>query len=152
MLYTIWNVISQQRNETEIRYIFCCVWSRIHWKSIATRSSFFMCKINLAVKLLFDECKWLLKCYWKVENVIEVQRRWRVEFDTTTNKGNNDKNPRHVWIRWNGARRVERSVRKRVKFHWKRECWCSHAGFCTIPKEIIEAMFSWDWYREIQCS
>ena len=36
----------------------------------------------MAVKLLFDECKWLLKCYWKVENVVEVQRHWRVEFGT----------------------------------------------------------------------
>ena len=36
----------------------------------------------MAVKLSFDERKWLLKCYWKVENVVEVKRRWRVEFDT----------------------------------------------------------------------
>ena len=35
----------------------------------------------MAVKLSFDECKSLLKCYWKVKNV-EVQRRWRVEFGT----------------------------------------------------------------------
>ena len=35
----------------------------------------------MVVKLL-DEHKWLLKCYWKVENVVEVQRRWRVEFGT----------------------------------------------------------------------
>ena len=34
----------------------------------------------MAVKLSFDERKWLLK-YWKFENV-EVQRRWRVEFGT----------------------------------------------------------------------
>ena len=32
----------------------------------------------MVVKLSFDEQKWLLKCYWKVENVVEVQRRWRV--------------------------------------------------------------------------
>ena len=36
----------------------------------------------MAVKLSFDERKWLLKCYWKVENVVEVQRHWRVEFGT----------------------------------------------------------------------
>ena len=36
----------------------------------------------MAVKLSFDEPKWLLKCYWKVENVVEVQWRWRVEFGT----------------------------------------------------------------------
>ena len=36
----------------------------------------------MAVKFSFDERKWLLKCYWKVENVVEVQRRWRVEFGT----------------------------------------------------------------------
>ena len=26
--------------------------------------------------------KWLLKCYWKFENVVEVQRRLRIEFGT----------------------------------------------------------------------
>ena len=34
----------------------------------------------MAVKLSFDERMWLLKCYSKVENVVEVQQRWRVEF------------------------------------------------------------------------
>ena len=34
------------------------------------------------MKLSFDELKWLLKCYWKVKNVVEVQRRWRDEFGT----------------------------------------------------------------------
>ena len=32
------------------------------------------------MKLSFDERKWLLKCYWKVENVSEVQGRWKDEF------------------------------------------------------------------------
>ncbi|KAJ4441555.1 hypothetical protein ANN_11411 [Periplaneta americana] len=36
----------------------------------------------MTVQLSFDECKWILKCYWKVENVVVVQRRWRVEFGT----------------------------------------------------------------------
>ena len=27
----------------------------------------------MAVKLQFDERKWLLKCYWKVENIVDVQ-------------------------------------------------------------------------------
>ena len=64
------------------KYNFCCVWSRTDWESIATPSSFFICLNNMAVKLSFDECKWLLKSYWKVENVVEVQWRWRVEFGT----------------------------------------------------------------------
>ena len=33
-------------------------------------------------EITFDERKWLLKCYWKLENVYEVQRRWRVQFGT----------------------------------------------------------------------
>ena len=64
------------------KYNFCSVCSRRHWTSIATRSSFFMCLNKMAVKLSFDERKWLLKCYCKVENVVEVQRRWRVQFGT----------------------------------------------------------------------
>ena len=36
----------------------------------------------MAVKLSFDERKWLLKYYWNVENVVEVQGRWTVEFGT----------------------------------------------------------------------
>ena len=71
---------------------------------------------------------------------------------TTTNKGNNNKNLRQIWSSWTGARCVERSVRKKEKFHWKRDWWCNHASFCTIPNEDIEAMFTWDLYREIECS
>ena len=36
----------------------------------------------MAVKLIFDERKWLLKCYWKVRNVVEVQRHWRIVIGT----------------------------------------------------------------------
>jgi hypothetical protein len=31
-------------------------------------------------QLTFEERKWILKCYWKTENVIEVQRHWRNGF------------------------------------------------------------------------
>ena len=102
------------------KYNFCCVWSRRHWKSIATRSPFFMCLNKHGGEIIIRWTKWLLKCYWKVENVVEVQRRWRVEFGyTITNKSNNNKNPRQVWSRWNGARCVESSVRKEEK----RKCY-----------------------------
>ena len=36
----------------------------------------------MAVKLSLDEHKSFLMCYWKVEKVVEVQRRWRVKFGT----------------------------------------------------------------------
>jgi hypothetical protein len=35
-----------------------------------------------SLKLLFEQHKWILNCYWKKENVIEMQRRWRSEFGT----------------------------------------------------------------------
>jgi len=31
-------------------------------------------------QLTFEKRKLILKCYWKTENVTEVQRRWRNEF------------------------------------------------------------------------
>ena len=34
------------------------------------------------MKLSFGMRKWLLKCYSKVENVVEAQRHWRAEFGT----------------------------------------------------------------------
>ena len=34
------------------------------------------------MKLSFGERKWLLKCYRKLKNIVEVQRYWRVEFAT----------------------------------------------------------------------
>ena len=37
----------------------------------------------MAVKLSFHGRKWLLKCYWKVENVVEVQRCWMIEIGTS---------------------------------------------------------------------
>ncbi|KAJ9583140.1 hypothetical protein L9F63_022519 [Diploptera punctata] len=36
----------------------------------------------MAVRLSCDEHKCILKCYWKVENVVDVQRCWMVEFGT----------------------------------------------------------------------
>ena len=36
----------------------------------------------MAVKLSFDGRNWVLKCYWKMENAVEVERRWSVEFRT----------------------------------------------------------------------
>jgi hypothetical protein len=29
------------------------------------------------VNLMFEQCKWILKCYWKMKNVTEVQRHWK---------------------------------------------------------------------------
>jgi len=34
------------------------------------------------VNLTFEQRKRSLKCYWKTENVTEVQRRWRNELGT----------------------------------------------------------------------
>ena len=31
-------------------------------------------------RLNFEERKFILKCYWKTENISEVQRRFRTEF------------------------------------------------------------------------
>ena len=42
------------------------------------------CKAPIFELAKFDERKWLLKCYWKEENVVEVQRSWMVEFGTQT--------------------------------------------------------------------
>ena len=36
----------------------------------------------MAVKLSFDERKWLLKCYRKIENVVDVQQRLWLVFGT----------------------------------------------------------------------
>jgi len=33
-------------------------------------------------QLPFGQRKWILKCYWKMESVVEVQRRWTNEFGT----------------------------------------------------------------------
>jgi hypothetical protein len=35
-----------------------------------------------SVNLTFEKRKWIRKCYWKTENVTEVQRRWLNEFGT----------------------------------------------------------------------
>ncbi|KAJ4440381.1 hypothetical protein ANN_08522 [Periplaneta americana] len=49
-------------------------------ESSGKHENMFIC--DMTVQLSLDERKWTLKCYWKVENVVEVQRRWRVEFGT----------------------------------------------------------------------
>jgi hypothetical protein len=35
-----------------------------------------------SLNLTFEKRKWILKCYWKTDNVTEVQRRWLNEFGT----------------------------------------------------------------------
>jgi hypothetical protein len=39
-------------------------------------------KENGVSNLTFEQHKWILTCYWKMENVTEVQRRWRNGFRT----------------------------------------------------------------------
>ena len=46
-----------------------------------------------------------------------------------------------------GARFVERSVRKKIKVPLLRRV-LMQSGFCMIPKEVSEAMFPCDWYQE----
>ena len=50
-------------------------------KALGKHSNIFIV-LHVAVKLSFDEREWLLKCYWKLENVAEVQWHWKVEFGT----------------------------------------------------------------------
>ena len=64
----------------------------------------------MALKVSFDERKWLLKCYWKVENTIEVQRRWRVEFGTSPTRVTITRIRDIFEVGWDGAICVEREV------------------------------------------
>jgi hypothetical protein len=32
------------------------------------------------VNLTLEQCKWILECYWKTENVSEAQSHWRNKF------------------------------------------------------------------------
>ena len=46
---------------------------------------FFLCRLNplelvMADRLNFEERKFILKCYWKYENTVEVQIQLRREF------------------------------------------------------------------------
>ena len=97
----------------------------------------------MVVKLSFDECKWLLKCYWKLEYVVVVQRRWRIEFGT----------PPPTRVRITRARdkfEVDGAVQDLLKgrlgrkrsYTDKESADAVMQVFCTIPKEVIGAMFS----------
>ena len=50
----------------------------------------------MAVKLSFDERKWLLK--WHLKVLLKCNDVGRLNLVTTTNKGNNNKNPRQVEV------------------------------------------------------
>ena len=67
----------------------------------------------MAMKLSFDERRWLLKCYWKVENVVEVQARWRVEFGTPPPTRVTITRIRDKFEVYGMVKGVERSVSKR---------------------------------------
>ena len=79
-VHTLWNVISQQRNETQTQFLLCMI-----LKALEKHSNMFILHVFKQTwqwNYYSMNIKWLLKCYWKVENVVEVQRRWRVEFVT----------------------------------------------------------------------
>ena len=83
------------------------------------------------VKLSLDERKWLMKCYWKVENV-EIRWRWRVEFGTPP--------PTRVTItriRWNGGRYVEKSVGKKEKSTDNESANAVMQVFARSPKKSL---------------
>ena len=106
----------------------------------------------MAVKLSLVERKWLLKCYWKVENVVEVQRCWRVEFGTAP--------PTRVTItRIRDKFEVDGTVQVLLKGRCGRKGWSTDNEsavtvmqvFARSPKKSLRQC-SRDWYREIQCS
>ena len=37
-------------------------------------------KIMAEIRLIFEQRKFILKCYWKTENISEIQRQFRMEF------------------------------------------------------------------------
>jgi hypothetical protein len=39
-------------------------------------------KQNGETAINVQQCKWILKCYWKVQNMNEVQKHWRNESGT----------------------------------------------------------------------
>ena len=59
---------------------------------------------------------------------------------TTINKGNNNKNPRQVLLTMKRCRMCWNVGAEEREVPLQRGYWCSHAGFCTIPKEVIEAI------------
>ena len=91
----------------------------------------------MAVKLSLDERKWLLKCYWKVENVVEVQRRWRVEFGTPPP-------PRVTITRIQGKFEFDGTVQDvlkgrygRKKFHYDETADAVMQVFARFPKKSL---------------
>ena len=39
-------------------------------------------KTKMIVRLTFDQCKAVLKWYWKYKNIQEVQRQWQTKFES----------------------------------------------------------------------
>ena len=80
MMYTLFETLFLS-NEMRQKLCLFCTMQKTPEKHSNTFIVLHVFK-QTAVKLSFDELKWLLSCYWKKENVVEVQRRWRVEFGT----------------------------------------------------------------------
>ena len=110
-VYTLWNVISQQWNETEIQFVLCMIQKALEKLS------------NTFIVLRVFKQTWRRNHHSMnisdIEVLLESGEFWNSTtlegwiWYTTTKKSNNNKNPRQVWSRWNGARCVKRSVRKK---------------------------------------
>ena len=106
----------------------------------------------MVVKLSFDEHKWLLKCYWKMENVVDVQQCWRVEFGTTPST-------RVTITRIREKYEVDGTVQQVLKGRCGRKRSSTDNEsvdavmqvFARSPKKSLRQC-SREMYREIQCS
>ena len=148
--------ISLLFNSTECLKLMCTLFETLFLSNETRLVQFLLCMIQKAQKKHSNRFIVLhvFKQTWrwnyhsmKVSSYWSVIEEWRMLLSstplegwnryTTANKSNSNKDPRQVWSWWNGARCVERSVRRKEKFHWQWDCCCSHAGFARSPKKSL---------------
>ena len=111
-VYTLWIVISQQRNETEIQLFLCII-----QKALEKHSNTFIILHIFKQIWRWNYHSMNVSGYWSVigkwRMLLKLNEALECWIWYTSNKGNNNKNP----SRWKGARCIEKSLRKKEKFH-----------------------------------
>ena len=99
---TLWNVISQQWNKTEIQFLLCMIQN-----TVEKHSNTFIVPHVFKQIWRWNYHPMNVSGYWSVNGkcrMLKFNDVRGLNWYTTTIKGINNKNPRQVWGRWNGAR------------------------------------------------
>lgn len=105
----------------------------------------------MTVKLSFEQRKFILKCYWKCGNLVEVQRQLRKEFQTNLPMRLTITRIRDVWSQWNCSECPREAFWKTMDIDKAHKARKSTGNISPKSKKVWVASESCGRYFKIVC-